>query len=46
MERIVLPEIKNLHDIDVYLANKGFEAAKKLLLNQPMKLSIRLKSRV
>ncbi len=29
MERIVLPEIKNLHDIDVYLANNGFEAAKK-----------------
>ncbi len=29
MERIVLPEIPNLNQIDVYLENGGFEAAKK-----------------
>jgi NADH-quinone oxidoreductase subunit F len=29
MEKIVLPDIPNLHEIDVYLANGGFEAAKK-----------------
>ncbi len=29
MERIVLPQIENLNQIDVYLANQGFEAAKK-----------------
>lgn len=28
MERIVLPEIENMQDIDVYLANKGFDAAR------------------
>jgi NADH-quinone oxidoreductase subunit F len=29
MEKIVLPDIENLHQIDVYLANHGFKAAKK-----------------
>lgn len=29
MERIVLPEIANLNQIEVYLANSGFDAAKK-----------------
>jgi NADH-quinone oxidoreductase subunit F len=29
MERIVLPEIPNLNKMDVYLANGGFDAAKK-----------------
>ena len=31
MERIVLPEIPNLDQMEVYLANGGFEAAKKAL---------------
>lgn len=35
MERIVLPEIENLKDIDVYLANNGFEAAKKAFKQSP-----------
>ncbi|MCX6149100.1 MAG: NADH-quinone oxidoreductase subunit NuoF [Ignavibacteriales bacterium] len=29
MEKILLPEISNLHQIDVYLENGGYEAAKK-----------------
>ena len=29
MEKIVLPDIENLHQIDVYLANGGFSAARK-----------------
>jgi NADH-quinone oxidoreductase subunit F len=29
MERIVLPEIKNLHQIDVYLQNGGYQTVKK-----------------
>jgi NADH-quinone oxidoreductase subunit F len=28
MEKIVLPEIKDLHNIDVYLANEGYAAAR------------------
>ncbi|MCE1189376.1 MAG: NADH-quinone oxidoreductase subunit NuoF [Ignavibacteria bacterium] len=35
MERIVLPEIENLHNIDVYIANNGFAAARKALLMSP-----------
>lgn len=31
MEKIVLPDIPNLNEIDVYLANGGFESAKKAL---------------
>ena len=29
MEKIVLPDIKDLHLIDVYIANGGYNAAKK-----------------
>ncbi|MGK9477579.1 NADH-quinone oxidoreductase subunit NuoF [Melioribacter sp. OK-6-Me] len=35
MERIVLPEIPNLNQIDVYLKNGGFEAAKKAFSQTP-----------
>lgn len=35
MERIVLPEIPNLDDIEVYLSNGGFEAAKKAFSQSP-----------
>jgi len=35
MERIVLPEIPNLDDIEVYLSNSGFEAAKKAFSQSP-----------
>jgi NADH-quinone oxidoreductase subunit F len=35
MERIVLPEIENLHDINVYLANNGFNATKKAFKQSP-----------
>lgn len=35
MEKIVLPDIKNLHKLDVYLQNGGFEAAKKAFKQQP-----------
>lgn len=35
MERIVLPQIENYNTIDVYLANGGFESAKKALAKTP-----------
>ena len=35
MEKIVLPDIKDLHKLDVYLQNGGFEAAKKAFKQQP-----------
>ena len=35
MERIVLPEIKDLHLIDVYLLNEGYSAAKKAFSRKP-----------
>ena len=35
MEKIVLPEIKHLHLIDVYLANGGFNAARKAFSQSP-----------
>lgn len=35
MEKIVLPDIPNLHQIDVYLANGGFESAKKAFKQTP-----------
>ncbi|MEG8990248.1 NADH-quinone oxidoreductase subunit NuoF [Ignavibacteria bacterium 4148-Me] len=35
MERIVLPEIPNLDDIEVYLSHGGFEAAKKAFSQSP-----------
>ncbi|MCX7797352.1 MAG: NADH-quinone oxidoreductase subunit NuoF [Melioribacter sp.] len=35
MEKIVLPDIPNLNNIDVYLANGGFEAAKKAFMQSP-----------
>jgi len=35
MERIVLPLIENYNTIDVYLANGGFESAKKALAKTP-----------
>lgn len=35
MERIVLPQIENYNTIDVYLANGGFESARKALTNSP-----------
>lgn len=35
MERIVLPEIKDLHLIDVYIKNDGYNAAKKAFLQTP-----------
>lgn len=35
MTRIVLPEIENLHQIDVYLQNDGYSAAKKALKMTP-----------
>lgn len=35
MERIVLPDIPNLDNIEVYLANSGFEAAKKAFTQTP-----------
>ncbi|MEJ5350538.1 MAG: NADH-quinone oxidoreductase subunit NuoF [Melioribacteraceae bacterium] len=35
MERIVLPEIPNLDNVEVYLSNGGFEAAKKAFSQSP-----------
>ena len=35
MEKIVLPDIPNLHEIDVYVNNGGFEAAKKAFKQSP-----------
>ncbi|GAB1441386.1 NADH-quinone oxidoreductase subunit NuoF [Ignavibacteriales bacterium] len=35
MEKIVLPEIENLHKLDVYRANGGYEAIKKALAKTP-----------
>lgn len=35
MEKIVLPDIPNLHQIDIYLANSGFESAKKAFSQSP-----------
>jgi len=35
MERIVLPDIKDLHLIDVYLQNEGYSAAKKAFSQAP-----------
>ncbi len=38
MERIVLPEIPNLNQLEVYLANAGFESAKKAFMQTPDEL--------
>ncbi|MCL4550945.1 MAG: NADH-quinone oxidoreductase subunit NuoF [Bacteroidetes bacterium] len=38
MERIVLPEIPNLNQMEVYLANSGFEAARKAFKQTPDEL--------
>ncbi len=35
MEKIVLPDIKDLHILEVYVANGGFEAAKKAFSQSP-----------
>ncbi len=35
MEKIVLPDIPNLHDIDAYLSNGGFKAYKKAVTQSP-----------
>ncbi|HRI46719.1 MAG TPA: NADH-quinone oxidoreductase subunit NuoF [Ignavibacteriaceae bacterium] len=35
MEKIVLPEIENLHQIDVYLNNNGYTAIRKALTQSP-----------
>ncbi len=35
MERIVLPEIENLNQIDVYIANDGFKSAQKAFAQSP-----------
>lgn len=35
MEKIVLPEIENLHQIDVYLNNNGYSAIRKALSQSP-----------
>jgi NADH-quinone oxidoreductase subunit F len=35
MEKIVLPEIENLHQIDVYTANGGYKSAKKAFDQSP-----------
>jgi NADH-quinone oxidoreductase subunit F len=35
MEKIVLPDIKDLHILDVYVRNGGFEAAKKAFSQHP-----------
>ncbi len=35
MEKIVLPDIKNLHLLDVYIENGGYEAAKKAFSKTP-----------
>ena len=35
MEKIVLPEIENLHKLEVYRANGGYEAIKKALATTP-----------
>lgn len=35
MERIVLPDIENFNQIDVYLSNAGFESARKALRQSP-----------
>ena len=35
MERIVLPEIPNLNQMEVYLGNAGFEAARKAFKQTP-----------
>ena len=38
MERIVLPEIPNLNQMEVYLANSGFESARKAFKQTPDEL--------
>ncbi|MEW6195982.1 MAG: NADH-quinone oxidoreductase subunit NuoF [Bacteroidota bacterium] len=35
MEKIVLPEIENLNQIDVYIAHEGFQSAKKAFTQSP-----------
>lgn len=35
MEKILLPEIENLHQIDVYVKNGGYESAKKAFSQSP-----------
>lgn len=35
MERIVLPEIENLHQLDVYIQNQGYSAVKKAFSKTP-----------
>src|SRR3989339_1310567 len=35
MEKIVLPDIKNFHKIDVYIVNGGYSAAKKAFAQSP-----------
>ena len=35
MEKIVLPDIKDLHLIDVYLQHEGYNGAKKAFTFQP-----------
>jgi NADH-quinone oxidoreductase subunit F len=35
MEKILLPDIPNLHQLDVYLHNGGFESAKKVFQKSP-----------
>ncbi len=35
MEKILLPEIPNLHQIDVYMQNSGYEAVKKAFAKTP-----------
>ncbi len=35
MEKILLPEIENLHQLDVYVKNGGYESAKKAFSQSP-----------
>ena len=43
MEKIVLPDIKNLDDINVYLSNNGFEAARAAFATSPDEIIDRVK---
>lgn len=46
MEKIVLPDIKDIHILDVYVNNSGFEAAKKAFSQSPDDIIDQVKIRI
>ena len=42
MEKIVLPDIKKLHQLDVYVENGGFKAIRKALKQSPDDIKMEL----